>query len=297
MSGLLRQPALWLVIGAVLVAGTFLVVVNVDDPPQAPISDAVPATDLGASVQEFAAGLDDDDPYRPPEPSERRKLVSLLQALESGEQADAADELGYLVRTGTDKETGRPFALAANAADERAWGWYLIDLSAPVRLAIEVPHPNSDLHTEDIGLALYQAVPGSVLAVAGTHRRVDDDAGDVAHRSDSMFHAVAADFAERGLPQVQLHGFHDDNLPDADVVVSPGAGEAGDVVRGVAERIEDADFEVCRSWREDCGRLEGTTNEQGRDAAEQGTPFVHVEISRSIRDDRDDWSRLVSAMY
>ena len=161
---------------------------------------------------------------------------------------------------------------------------------------IEVPHPNSDLHTEEIGLALYQAVPGSVLAVAGTHRRVDDGAGDVAHRTDSMFHAVAGDFAERGLPQIQLHGFHDDNLPDADVVISPGAGDAGDAVRRVADRIDDADFEVCRSWRQDCGRLEGTTNEQGRDAARQGTPFVHVEISRSIRDDRDAWSRLVRAI-
>jgi hypothetical protein len=111
-----------------------------------------------------------------------------------------------------------------------------------------------------------------------------------------MFHAVAEDVADRGLPQVQLHGFHDDNLPDADVVVSPGAGDAGATVRRIAERIDDAGFRVCRSWRKDCGRLEGTTNEQGRDAAGRGTPFVHVEISRSIRDDRDDWSKLVRAM-
>ncbi len=263
------------------------------------------ATDLGAEVRRFAAGLDDDAPYRPPRSSERRRLLSALRALAAGEStraADAADALGYTVRTGTDGETGRRFGLAVNPADERAWGWYLVDLSAPVRLVIEVPHPNSDLHTEEIGLALYQAVPGSVLAVAGTHRRAGDgaggagDAGDVAHRTDSMFHAVAHDFAERGLPQVQLHGFHDDKLPDADVVVSPGAGDAGDSVRRAAERVDDADFEVCRSWRQDCGRLEGTTNQQGRDADRQGTPFVHVEISRSVRDDPDAWSALVRAI-
>lgn len=297
MSGLLRRPALWLVLGAVLVAGTLLVtllvVVNKDEPPA---GGATPATDLGAQVREFAAGLDDDAPYRPPEPAERRRLLSVLRGLEAGESTSAADELGYMVRTGVDRETGRPFGLAVNPAGERAWGWYLVDLSAPVRLVVEVPHPNSDLHTEEIGLALFQAVPGSVLAVAGTHRRVDDDAGDVAHRTDSMFHAVADDYAERGVPQVQLHGFHDDNLPDTDVVISPGAGDAGETVRRVAERIDDADFQVCRSWRKDCGRLEGTTNEQGRDAARQGTPFVHVEISRSIRDDRDAWLTLVHAM-
>jgi hypothetical protein len=197
--------------------------------------------------------------------------------------------------TGVDQETGRRFGLAVNPPDERAWGWYLVDLSAPVRLVIEVPHPNSDLRTEEIGLALYQAVPGSMLLVAGTHRRAADEAGDVAHRTDSMFHAVATDLAERGLPQIQLHGFHDDNLPDVDVVVSPGAGEVGDLVRGVAEGI-DGDFRVCRSWQQDCGKLTGTTNEQGREAARQGTPFVHVEINRTIRNDRDEWLSLVRAM-
>lgn len=278
-----------------LVAATIFVVAN---EPSAPRSNTTPTTDLGTEVRQFAAGLDDDAPYRPPKSSERRRLLSVLRAVESGESGEstrAADELGYTVRTGVDGRTGRRFGLAVNAADKRAWGWYLVDLSAPVRLVIEVPHPNSDLHTEEIGLALYQAVPGSVLAVAGTHRRVDDDAGDVAHSTDSMFHAVASDFAERGLPQVQLHGFHDDNLPDADVVVSPGAGDAGDAVRRVAERLDD-DFQVCRSWRQDCGRLEGKTNEQGREAARQGTPFVHLEISRSIRDDRDSWSSLVRAI-
>ncbi|MGB3438370.1 MAG: hypothetical protein WBA97_06410 [Actinophytocola sp.] len=300
MRGLLRQPVLWVTLGAVLVAGTFLVVAaNEDEPRPAQGSEATPAADLGTEVRRFAAGLDDDAPYRPPGSAERRRLLSALRALEAGEPAHAADEareLGYTVRTGVDEKTGRPFGLAVNPADERGWGWYLVDLSAPVRLAIEVPHPGSDLHTEEIGLALYQAVPGSVLAVAGTHRRVGDDAGDVAHRTDSMFHAVAGEFAERGLPQVQLHGFHDDNLPDADVVVSPGAGDAGDTVRRVAEGIDDEDFQVCRSWRRDCGRLEGTTNEQGRDADRQDTPFVHVEISRSVRDDHDAWSSLVRAM-
>jgi hypothetical protein len=274
----------------VLVAGTFLVVAN--EEPSAARSDATRATDLDAEVRRFAAGLDDDDPYRPPEPAERRRLLAALRSLEAGEPSDT---LGFTMRTGTDRETGRRFGLAVNPPGERAWGWYLVDLSAPLRLAIEVPHPNSDLRTEEIGLALYQAVPGSVLLVAGTHRRAADDAGDVAHRADSMFHAVARDLAERGLPQVQLHGFHNDNLPDTDAVISPGAGDAGPAVRRAADQIAD-DFQVCRSWRQDCGRLEGTTNEQGRDAARQGTTFVHVEISRNVRDDRDTWSRLVRAI-
>lgn len=288
MNGLLRQPALWVTIGFVLVAGTFLVVTNEESP--APRSAAAQATDLGAEVREFAAGLDADDPYRPPKPAERRQLLSALRALEAGKPEDV---LGFTMRTGIDGETGRRFGLAVNPPGARAWGWYLVDLSAPLGLVIEVPHPNSDLHTEEIGLALYQAVPGSILLVAGAHRRAADGAADVAHRTDSMFHAVASDLAGRGLSQVQLHGFHDDNLPDTDVVVSPGAGDPGDVVSRVADRIADEDFRVCRSWRQECGALEGTTNVQGRDAARRGTPFAHVEISRTIRDDRDLWSTLV----
>ncbi|MFL6126808.1 hypothetical protein [Actinophytocola sp.] len=293
MNGLLRRPAPWLALGVVLLAGTILVVVGAHRP--AARSDTTRTSDLAAEVRRFAAGLHAGDPYRPPEPAQRRRLLSALHALEAGKATHAADGLGFTARTGVDEETGRRFGLLANGPGERAWGWYLVDLSAPVRLVIEVPHPNSDLHTEEIGLALYQAVPGSVLLVAGTHRRAGAGAGDVAHRTDSMFHAVATDLAARGLPQVQLHGFHDDNLPDTDVVVSPGAGDAGAAVRRVADRI-DADLRVCRSWRQDCGRLEGTTNVQGRDAARRGTLFLHVEISRAVRDDRVAWSKLVRAI-
>lgn len=282
---------------AVLVAGTFIVVANQDEADPAPRSD--PATDLGEEVRRFTAGLHAGAPYRPPDPDERRQLLSALRALRAGDSGRAAEEagaLGYTVRTGIDAETGRPFGLAVNPAGERAWGWYLVDLSAPIRLVVEVPHPAFDLHTEEIGLGLYRAVPGSVLAVSGTHRRVDGGAGDVAHRTDSMFHAVARDLAEQGLPQVQLHGFHDDRLPDADVVISPGAGDAGDSVRRLADRVDEENLRVCRSWRQDCGRLEGTRNQQGRDAAERGTLFVHVEISRTVRDDHTAWSSLVRAL-
>jgi hypothetical protein len=269
----------------VLAAAAFLVVAGEEPAASQP-------TDLGAEVTRFAAGLHADDPYRPPTPAERRRFLAALRELRAGRPAAA---LGFTARTGVDKKTGRRFGLLVNPPGERAWGWYLVDLSAPARLVVEVPHPNSDLHTEEIGLALYQAVPGSVLLVAGAHRRADGGAADVAHRTDSMFHAVAGDLAERGLPQVQLHGFHDDNLPDTDVVVSPGAGDPGVYVRRVAEAV-DADFRVCRSWQRNCGRLEGTTNVQGRDAARRGTPFVHVEISRSVRDDHAAWSRLVRAI-
>jgi hypothetical protein len=299
MSVTLRRLLPWLAL--VTVVGAFLVAVRQPEP--APRRDPGPPADLGAEVRRFAAGLDADAPYRPPEPEERRQLVSALHELRAGDAERATElaaALGFTVRTGVDAATGRPFGLAVNPAGDRAWGWYLVDLSAPTRLVVEVPHPKADLRTEEIGLALYRELPGSLLAVSGTHRRVGSGAGDVAHRADSMFHAVVTDLAARGLPQLQLHGYADDSLPDADVVISPGAGDAGDSVRRLADRIDDpvdgADLDVCRSWSSDCGGLEGTRNEQGRDAAERGTVFAHVELNRGVREDRDAWPALVRAM-
>ena len=82
-----------------VVVVTFLLVVDVADKPS-----ATPATDLGAEIQRFAAGLHDDAPYRAPKRSERRQLLSALHALETGKPVEA---LGFTVHTGTDKEIGR----------------------------------------------------------------------------------------------------------------------------------------------------------------------------------------------
>ncbi|WP_051735977.1 hypothetical protein [Amycolatopsis rifamycinica] len=93
-----------------------------------------------------------------------------------------------------------------------------------------MPHPAFDLRTELFGIDLFRRVPGAVLLVAGAHRKADDSKADVAHEEDSVFHVVATALAGRGLPQVQLHGFHDQNLPSTDIVLSSGATTADDTV-------------------------------------------------------------------
>jgi hypothetical protein len=252
----------------------------------------------------FAATLRPEASYRPPTERERDDVVAALTPLlgsksgfDRSSVAEALRPLGFSLTVDTDSATGREYALVVNERDtERAWGVYLFDISRPVRTAVEVPHPNFDLGTERIGLALFRAVPGSVLLMAGAHRRADGGTADVAHRTDSAFHAVAADLAERDVPQVQLHGFHDDSLPDTDVVISPGAGKAGPVIREIAGGIDDAGLQTCRSWERECGRLEGTRNEQGKAAAEHRAVFVHLETSRSVRDDEPRWNELVRAI-
>ncbi len=242
--------------------------------------------------------LREDAPYRPPNPEQRRVFAGAIAGF-GPTPSDADDELrslGFAVARAVDGQTGRPYAVAATEPNvERGWGLYVVDLSRPVRVAVQVPHPANDLRTAEIGLDLFRHVPGVVLAVAGTHRRVAAGAGDVAHRTDSMFHALAERHSRDHVPQVQLHGFDDDSLPFADVVLSPGAAREDPMLKKVADEL-DGRLRVCRAWARDCGALEGRRNRQGVVAAEQGVFFAHVEINRTTRDSADRWEPVVRAL-
>jgi len=274
-------------VGAVLVA--FLVAV----PNPSGEQNDVPLADR---VRQFASSVREDTPYRPPDESELRRFGAAMAHLGSTDASSELRSLGMVVERRTDERTGRPYALVTEApGDERGWGLYAADLSRPARIAVQVPHPANDLRTDQIGAELFRRVPGAVLAVAGTHRRAAGGAGDMAHNTDSMFHALAEEQARLGLPQVQLHGFDDRSLPSSDVVLSAGAGRPDDRIERVADAAP-ANLRVCRAWRHDCGALEGTKNAQGATAAKLATPFFHVEINRTVRDDPARWGGLVDAI-
>lgn len=252
-------------------------------------------TPLADRVRQFARTLREDDPYRPPDENEQHRFAAAMTRLGST-GADELHSLGMVVRRGTDERTGRPYALVTEAPGrERGWGLYAVDLSRPARVAVQVPHPVNDLHTDEIGVELFRRVPGAVLAVAGTHRRTANGAGDMAHNTDSMFHALAGEQARQRLPQVQLHGFDDRSLPASDVVLSAGAGRPGDQIERLADAVP-ANLRVCRAWRSDCGALEGTKNVQGVTAAAHTAAFLHVEINRAVRNNSSKWTGLVDAI-
>jgi hypothetical protein len=288
-----------------LVAVGFLVVIrtHTDGSDRRSPSDAAPVADLRNEVTRFASALREDAGYRPPDAGERRILAGAIDRLGQrgrdvlGGVAEELRPLGYSTRTGTDPVTGRDFVLMANEpGTDRGWGLYVVDLSRPATVVIEVPHPVADVRTEQVGVTLFDRGPGAVLAVAGTHRRVAGGAGDVAHREDSMFHAVADGLAGRGLPQVQLHGFDDNSLPGVDVVLSSGATGVNPELPRVASLLSDAGLRVCQTWREACGELEGRRNQQGIAAAGRGTTFVHVELSRTVREDASRTATVVDVL-
>ena len=257
-----------------------------------------PRVDPGALVLDAVAGLSPQGPYRDPTRAERaraREAVEPLLTSGSGGGEASLTDLAFREIHGVDPVTGRPFLLYVDDSEDRGWGTVLIDRSMPVRLVVQVPHPRSDIDTEVIGVDLHRSVPGSVLLVAGAHRAAADGDADVAHNDRSLFHVLATEFARKGVPAIQLHGFADRNLPDAEAVVSSAAAPVTDLTRAVADRLAAAGITACRAWAKRCGRLEGTTNEQGR-AAARHAPFVHLELSWSVRSDPVRRERAVEAV-
>lgn len=263
-----------------------------------PAQPAAPADDPGDLVLRLVAGLRPDGPYQDPVKAERTKARAAVRELIKSPTASAEPfaDLGFRVTEGVDPVVDRPYLLISDDSDDRGWGAALFDRSMPIRVVMQVPHPGFDLRTELLGLDLHRRVPGSALLVAGAHRAADDGDADVAHNSRSLFHALAIEFAEQGIPQVQLHGFADRNLPEAEAVVSSAAAAVSDLTRSVADRLEDAGVVTCRAWAARCGRLEGSTNEQGKAADARDAPFVHLELGWSVRSDPARRDRVVRAV-
>jgi len=162
-----------------------------------------PRTDLEQRVVTFAEGLSPGAPYRAPGPGERdTALAGLIPLLDGTEtSAEGLRPLGFTVDSGVDEVSGRSFVLATTEPGaEQGWGMYIADRSTAPRLVIEVPHPNADRNTEALGIELYRRTPGAVVLIAGAHRRAAGEKADVAHQTDALFHAVATELAQRGLP-------------------------------------------------------------------------------------------------
>ncbi|WPB89490.1 hypothetical protein [Streptomyces malaysiensis] len=258
--------------------------------PTAEGADA-PEVRLERRITDFTAGFGPDSGYREPRRAERRAVADAVGLILDGHPDRARPPLtdaGFRLRTLTDSGTGRRYAELSDRTEDtdapRGWGRVYVDLSAPARWSVQVPHPVSDEDTERLGARVLLGSPGGVLVLAGAHRRAGDgDAADAAHRTDSVFDAVCDELVRRGLPGVQLHGFADDSAPGRDVVASTGKGSAGRAdARRLAAALTARHFSVCRAWVRGCP-LEGRDNVQGRRAAAGHVTFLHVEFARSVR--------------
>ncbi|MFJ4922351.1 hypothetical protein [Streptomyces sp. NPDC088725] len=254
-------------------------------------------------VAGFTSSLGPDGGYRDPTSQERKTVAEGVGLLLDGHRAEAAKRLAdidFRLRTLTDRVGGRRYAeIADNAETSRAargWGRIYVDLDTAPQWSVQVPHPFSDRASDMVGVGVLRATPGGVLILAGAHREAGEgNESDMAHRRDSVFHAVCAELLKRRLPGIQVHGFANASAPGYDVIASTGAGGKGRTAgRALADGLREKGFTVCRAWARDCP-LAGRENVQGVAAKAAGVPFLHVEFNRDVRTDEKLIGRVAAA--
>ncbi|MFD4635037.1 hypothetical protein ACFVYR_05435 [Streptomyces sp. NPDC058284] len=255
-------------------------------------------------ISGYTAGFDEDSGYRRPSRTDRETVaagVALLLDHRRPQAERRLSDVDMAVRTVTDKSAGRRYAEIADRSEggtaPRGWGRVYIDLDHPVRWSVQIPHPVADRNTERLGAELMRRSPGGVLVLAGAHRDAGrGDEADVAHRRDTVFHAVCDELVRRGLPGLQLHGMADESAPDHDIVASTGKGrQALTEGRALADALRGRGYDVCRAWARSCP-LAGRSNMQGRAAAAHDVPFLHVEFGPRIREGGDHWGAVAGAL-
>lgn len=246
-------------------------------------------TDLDAWLATFIATISTGQTYRDPTGTEAANAIDGIERLGIA-GADAAallTPLGFTITTGYDSVTKRPFALAVNEfGTNRSWGAYLLDLSRPIRIAIEVPHPVFDANTDLMGLSHWRSTPGALLMIAGCHRDAAAGLPDPTTNINTLFDQVAIAYAGKNVPQVQWHGFADATAPGLTQVVSAATSQVGSAAARVAAELANVNgFTVGRYWDSSGSGtgLGATTNVVGQDSATRGTTFIHIENNNTVR--------------
>jgi hypothetical protein len=189
--------------------------------------------------------------------------------------------------------------LAEEPAQKRGAGVLVLRSGAAQPWLIEVPHSFFDEGTLEIGLNAFVWRRARALLINTVHRYralasapadetpdTDDDdrsPSDVAHAEASFFltaHTACVD-ALGDVGVVQLHGFSDASASKADLVLS-AAGSRADPVP-VAQALERALGIRVAIYPTQIRKLGGTRNVQAHYSIAVGRPFLHVEISKSLR--------------
>lgn len=286
--------------------GLFLALFGCQSAPDRSTDDPTPhareLVDLRDRILTYTAGLKPDAAYAPPDDTQRERVAEGVGHLLDGDTAQAErllTPLGLKLTRLTDTESGRRYDEIAAARPGRAarWGRLYMTADSDVRWNAQVPHPVSDRDTEHLGVRLLEDNPGGSLVVAGAHRRAGrGDAADVAHREDSLFHAIVVELQKRNIPGVQLHGFGKDSDHPYEAVLSTGAARSTlTEAAALADGMQADGLRVCRGWSARCP-LEGTTNVQGKAAERHHATFLHVELSPDARGDGTDADAAATAL-
>lgn len=194
-------------------------------------------------------------------------------------------------------DLGRIWLLAETTGKNRGAGAVALRVSAQVPMVVEVPHSFFDEGTLPLGITIFEELAARALLVNTIHRggpgsdeerieraRGGESESDVAHQPQSFFHQAHLELGRiwPGAHFVQLHGFRDEKVPTAKIIISAAGTSA--VIAPLAKALNDA-FGVgtARLYPEEVDQLGGTQNAQAQANRDESRPFIHIEIAASLR--------------
>ncbi len=185
----------------------------------------------------------------------------------------------HLIQERTGRRTGR--------------GTFLLCPMAGTRIALQIPHRYTDLDTGTLGQQMAREWPWVAVAWNSVPRNTPLDGGgtaDLTHMPASYFNALIEALADSGLVMriVQLHGFSQAKRRSpaargAHLILSAGTHAPPQTLYAQAECLRRNLTEAARLFPDEVDELGAVTNVQGQVARQRGLEFIHVEMSRPLR--------------
>ncbi len=232
------------------------------------------------------------------------KINEWLRTAQEGKLTEAAAlaaQLKYRVLRFNDPSLARVFiVLSEDSSVNRGWGTYLFYLMPNEQyrnLLIEVPHPLFDINTPEVGILAYIKSEAMGFLIAGSHRYTNrDNSSDVPWAPVSIFNTVHGQFTDLGSVAIQVHGFVQTQVRNyPQIILSRGDGVTAGPIATFASLLRDRDFTVGTYDGFQYGDLSGN-NQQSKHSRSVGAVFIHMEMERSIRDDKSKYSRVADAI-
>jgi hypothetical protein len=194
-------------------------------------------------------------------------------------------------------DRGELWVLAESDDTRRGAGLAAVRPGKSRPFVIEAPHTFFDRGTLEIALAVFERLEARALLVNTMHRssgatpeqREDEirrgtSKSDLAHVAQSFYSTAHSELvrADPELVVIQLHGFKDDHVPGTAAVVSAAKtrGDAKAVALALRQALPSTTIKV---YPEEVDTLGGTQNRQAELSRTARAPFVHIELSSTLR--------------
>jgi hypothetical protein len=192
---------------------------------------------------------------------------------------------------------GELWVLAEADDTRRGAGFAAVRPGKSRPFVIEAPHTFFDRGTLEIALAVFERLEARALLVNTMHRssaatpkeREDEirrgtSKSDLAHVEQSFYSTAHAELvrADPDLVSIQIHGFKDEHVPGTAAVVSAAKTRGDAKAVAIALRLALPSMTI-RLYPEEVDTLGGTQNRQAELSRAARAPFVHVELSATLR--------------